>query len=159
MGLKETTSGHDATGLDYVKGTEAEFDTFTGDLTGDVTGDVTGYRGKVIEARTATADGTGTGQISASVDWVNVTATNAAHIITLPAPVIGTEIWLMNGDTGYELRTSAPATIAINGGSGENAESAVAASVLVRVICTSLTTWVATKFVAAGTESALEAAA
>ena len=54
MSLVTTTSGHAATGVDYMKGIEAEFTTFTGDLTGDVTGDlagdVTGYRTPVTAA-------------------------------------------------------------------------------------------------------------
>ena len=110
-------------------------------------------------ARTATADGTGTGTIAAGTSFVTVTSTDGNHIITLPTPVVGNIIHLMNGATGYELRTSDPSTIAINGGSGANAESAVSADTLVRCICTSSTTWIATQFSTAGDESALEAAA
>ena len=110
-------------------------------------------------ARTATADGTGTGTIAAGTSFVSVTSGNAAHIIVLPAPVVGNVIMLMNGATGYELRTSAPASIAINGGSGSNAESAVSANTLVKCVCTSSTTWVANTFATDGTEAKLEAAA
>lgn len=110
-------------------------------------------------ARTATSDGSGTGTIAAGTSFVSVTSGNANHIIILPAPVVGNVIMLMNGATGYELRTSTPASIAINGGSGSNAESAVAANTLVKCVCTSSTTWVANTFAADGTEAKLEAAA
>ncbi len=73
--------------------------------------------------------------------------------------MVGDEIWLSGNATGYEIRSSAPATIAINGGTGSNVESAVAASPLVRLVCSSATTWIATNFAADGTVSALEAAA
>ena len=62
------------------------------------------------------------------------------------------------GANGYELRTSNPASIAINGGIGANAESAIGANTLVRCICTSSTTWIATQFSSNGTESAVEVA-
>jgi hypothetical protein len=129
-----------------------------GNLTGNVTGNVSGYALK-SEARTATADGTGTGKISAGVTHVAVTAANAAHIITLPAPVPGLRIILQNGATGYELRSSAPATIAINGGAAENAESAVGAATTVIVECTSATTWIGSTVTAAGVVGVLEVAA
>lgn len=111
-------------------------------------------------ARTATADGTGTGTITAIgvVNFVTVTAADADKIIVLPAPAPGTIVILVNGATGYELRTSAPATIAINGGAEANAESAIAASTLVVAICKSATAWAA--FSLAGTTlAAVEAAA
>ena len=58
--------------------------------------------------------------------------------------------------TGYELRTSDPSTIAINGGSVSGAQSAISANTLVRCICTSSTTWIATQLVGTdGTESAV----
>lgn len=113
----------------------------------------------VAQARTATADGTGTGTISDSATFVTVTSDNADKIIVLPTPTPGREVIIVNGATGYELRSSAPGTVAINGGAGANAESAVAASQMLRAVCTSATTWVVNKYAAVGTESALEAAA
>lgn len=110
-------------------------------------------------AHTATADGTGTGTIAAGTGYVTVTSADANNIIVLPAPVIGHVVRLMNGATGYELRTSDPATIAINGGSGAGAESAIAANTLVTCVCTSATTWVCMSQVAAGTVSATQVAA
>jgi hypothetical protein len=110
-------------------------------------------------ARTATADGTGTGAIPSGASFVTVTCDTATKIITLPPPVVGHVIWLRNGATGYELRSSDPATIAINGGTGASAESAVGANVLVRAVCDTATTWVANTYSTIGTEAALEAAA
>lgn len=138
--------------------------TVDGTVTGTVSGalsDATGTSAATMKLSTATATATGatTGTLSAGSQFVTVTSDDANKIIILPAPVVGTEIWLKNGATGYELRSSAPATIAINGGSGASAESAVGASVLVRAICTSATTWIASTFAADGTEAALEAAA
>ena len=110
-------------------------------------------------ARTATVDGTGTGTIAAGTSFVTVTCDQVDKIIILPAPVVGNIIHLMNGATGYELRTSNPASIAINGGSAADAESAVAANTLVRCICTSSTTWIARTFGTDGTANALDPAA
>lgn len=131
----------------------------TGGFTGDVTGDVTGFVTGTSEARTVTTDGTTTGTISAGVDFVTVTSDSADKILVLPAPVVGTVIHIRNAGTGYELRSSAPATVAINAGTGAAAESAVGANVLVRVVCDTATTWIANTFAVAGTEAALEAAA
>jgi len=108
--------------------------------------------------RTATDNGTGTGTIAAGTSFVTVTSTNANNIITLPAPVVGNIIHLAVGGTGYELRSSNPTTIEINGGKGTDAESAIGANVLVRCICTSSTNWIAPQFNATGIESAVTAA-
>jgi hypothetical protein len=62
------------------------------------------------------------------------------------------------GANGCELRSSAPATVAINGGSEANAESAIAANMLFVAICTSATTWHGFTITAA-TLAALDAAA
>ena len=95
-------------------------------------------------ARTATADGTGTGQIADGTDFVTVTSANANHIVTLPTPTPGTVVALRNGATGYELRSSAPASVAINGGSGAGAESAIPANQLTVCVCASATEWLCT---------------
>lgn len=109
-------------------------------------------------AVTATADGLTTGIIPAAAAFVTVTSANAAHIVTLPAPVVGQVLVIRNGATGYELRSSAPATIAINGGTGASAESAIAASTMVIAVCTTATTWQAIG-IAGATLAAVEAAA
>lgn len=110
--------------------------------------------------RTATADGLTTGTITATglITFITVTSSDANHIIVLPAPVAGLIVVLKNGATGYELRTSTPASISINGGAGASAESAIAASSMVIAVCTSATTWQAITL-AATTLAAVEAAA
>ena len=115
---------------------------FTGAPTIGGFGIVTGTPDAV--ARTATADGTTTGTIAAAgmVQIVKVTATDANHIIVLPAPVLGKIVVLIEVTTaGYELRTSAPATIGINGGTGASAESAIPASTTAILICETATNW------------------
>ena len=113
-------------------------------------------------ARTATADGTGTGTIPSGAKFVTVTTADVAHIIILPAPVPGTVLWLgcEAESQAWELRSSTPASVKINGGSGGSAESEInAGSSLVRCVCVNATNWVVTEFAANGTESAGEAAA
>jgi len=110
-------------------------------------------------AVTATSDGTGTGVIPAGTSFVTVTSASADYIVTLPAPVVGNIIYLYETTNGFELRSSTPASIAINGGSGAGAESAVTAATLVKCVCTTSTTWVCNTFGSTGTEAALEAAA
>ncbi len=97
--------------------------------------------------------------LGAGSQFCTVTSANADHIVILPAPVLGTVIRLKNGSTGYELRSSAPATVAINGGTGATAESAVGANVYLEVRCVSATAWLATAYSTDATESKLEAAA
>lgn len=111
-------------------------------------------------ALTATADGTTTGAITTSrlISFYTVTSDSADKIITLPAPQPGLIVILVNGATGYELRTTAPASIAINGGTGASAESAIAASTLVVAVCKSATAWAALSLVGT-TLAAVEAAA
>ena len=86
---------------------------------------------------------------------------DANHIVILPAPVVGNIIHIIeNGTTGYELRTSTPASIGINGGTASNGESAIAGAITyVRCVCVSSTSWIATQFDADGDESKVEAAA
>lgn len=111
-------------------------------------------------ARTATADGLTTAIIAdaGGLQFVTVTSSNADHIIVLPTPTPGTIVILANGGTGYELRSSAPATVAINGGAASNGESAIAANTMVIAVCTSATTWQAIGL-AGTTLAAVEAAA
>ena len=111
-------------------------------------------------ARTATADGSGTGTIADAgmLQFVTVTSDDANKIVKLPTPTPGTIVVLRNGATGYELRSSAPATVAINGGTGASAGSAIAANTMVVAICTTATTWQAISLVGT-TLAAVEAAA
>lgn len=132
--------------------------TVTGVLT--ATGGVVGAAIKPVTGVTATTAGATTGTIPAGATFVTTTASaDANHIIILPAPVVGTVLFIAGNSRGYELRTSAPATIAINGGAIANAESAVGANVDVMLVCMSATRWIAWTIAANGTFAALEAAA
>lgn len=133
-----------------------------GNLTGNVTGDVTGnLTGQVaafpVTARTATAAPGGTTGVIADAgafQVIAVTCDDANKVITLPTPTPGVVVVLINGATGYELRSSAPATVAINGGAAANAESAIGASTVVVAICTSATTWLAFSVARSSVETA-----
>lgn len=94
-------------------------------------------------ARTATSDGLTTGTIAAAgkLQHITVTSADANNIIVLPPPTPGVIVVLVNGTTGYELRTTDPATIGINGGVGSAAESAIPASTTAILICESATSW------------------
>jgi hypothetical protein len=113
----------------------------------------------IATARTATSDGLTTGIIAPGTAFVTVTSANANNIIVLPAPVIGHVVTLRNGATGYELRSSDPATIGINGGTGSAAESAIGANVTTVCRCVTATAWVCTDFSTAGVVTATEVAA
>ncbi len=86
---------------------------------GSASADFTAVNGAPAErARTATTDGSGTGTIAAGSKFVTITSdrTTVNDIIVLPTPVVGSEIWLTGTNTGYELRSNAPTTVAINEG-------------------------------------------
>ena len=132
--------------------------TLTGALSAD--GGVSGDVSYTTVARTATSDGLTTGTIADAglIQFVAVTSAGANNIIILPTPTPGTIVILYVGATGYELRSSAPATVAINGGSGSAVESAIAANMMAVVVCTSALTWHGFT-VTAATLAAIEAAA
>lgn len=109
-------------------------------------------------ARTASADGTGTGTIADGTSWVTVTSAGANNIIILPTPTPGTLVILTVGANGYELRSDTPASVAINGGTGANAESAIAATSTVLAMCETATSWRAIE-IATATAAAVDAAA
>lgn len=113
--------------------------TFTGDLTGNATGELN----FTVVARTATGTGATTGTIADAglLQHVTVTSGSANDIIILPTPTPGTIVVLAVGANGYELRSDTPGSVAINGGTGANAESAMAANGMAFVVCTSATTW------------------
>lgn len=93
------------------------------------------------------------------VQFVIPTWGNANNILILPNPEPGKVVFIAGAATGGELRTTAPATIAINGGTGAAAESAVAANQMVICICESATSWKAFTIAGNGTTAGLEAAA
>jgi hypothetical protein len=94
-------------------------------------------------ARTATADGLTTGTIAdfGCYQHVTVTSANATDIIVLPTPTPGTTIVLHVGANGYKLKSSTPASVAINGGTGASAVSAIAADSTCFMTCVSATAW------------------
>ena len=114
-------------------------------------------------SRTPTTDGTGTGTIPDGTSIVSVVdASDANKIIVLPTPTPGNIVWLLTAadSTGFELRSNNPATVAINGGTGANAESAIASTTtLVRCVCVSSTAWICSYWDADGDEAKVEAAA
>lgn len=110
-------------------------------------------------AATATADGTGTGTIPDGATFVTVTSAGANNIVVLPTPTPGTLVIIHVGANGCELRSSAPATVAINGGTGASAESAIGANVTVFAFCATATSWKAWQLGADGTLAKTEVAA
>lgn len=115
--------------------------------------------GNVVQARTVTADGTTTGTISAGVTHVTVTSDDANKILILPVPVVGHQICIHGPATGFELRSSTPASIAINGGTGSAAESAIPANSTLFMTCVSATAWKGFYMDADGDLAKVEAAA
>jgi hypothetical protein len=112
-------------------------------------------------ARTATVDGTTTGTIASGpmLQFIAVTSDDANKIIVLPAPTPGSIVILHVAATGYELRSSDPATVAINGGTGATAESAIGANTTLLMICASATSWKGLQLGSDGTLAQVEAAA
>ena len=109
----------------------------------------------------ATADGTGTGTVKQG-GFYRVSSTNDNHKVTLPEAIPGSIVYLNSvGETAqkYELRTTNPSSIAINGGTGSNVEAEiVTGTALVRCICIDSGNWIATQFANDGTESTVGAA-
>ena len=111
---------------------------------------------------TATDDGSGNGTIPNGTSFAIVNAdSDANHIVILPKPTVGNIVHLSeNGTTGYELRSSAPASIAINSGTSTNGESAIAGAITyVKCVCVSATSWICSQYDADGDESKVEVAA
>lgn len=121
----------------------------------DGTGEVSISAGSPV-AITVTEPGAA---IPATATHVTVTSANADHILTLPAPALGKRIIIVNGATGYELRSSSPTTIGINGGTGADAESAIAANMVLELICATATNWIGNSYTAAGVKGVVQVAA
>ena len=111
---------------------------------------------------TATDDGSGNGTIPDGTSFAIVNAdSDANHIVILPKPTVGNIVHISeNGSTGYELRSSSPNTVGINGGTSANGESAIAGAITyVKCVCVSATSWICSQYDADGDESKVEAAA
>lgn len=97
--------------------------------------------GSGTAAVTATTAGTTTGIIPDTASFVSVTSSASTKIVTLPTPTPGKQVIIDVGANGFKLQTTAPASIAINGGSGASAVSAIAANSTLYMICVSATAW------------------
>lgn len=124
--------------------------TITGTLTASG-----GLSGTVSEARTASADGTGTGAITAGTNSVTVTSAAATNQIALPALADHGFGWsrailITVAANGYELITPATsgATINLVDGDGTN-QLDVAANTTIIAIPVSATAWLAIQVAAA----------
>ena len=93
------------------------------------------------QAVTATDNGDGTGIISDSTTHATVTASANTKKVTLPTPTPGRMLVIDVGANGFKLQSTAPASIAINGGTGASAVSAIAANSTILAICISATAW------------------
>jgi len=112
-------------------------------------------------ARTATADGLTTGTIADAgmLQFVTVTSADANHIVVLPTPTPGVIVILHVAATGYELRSSAPGSVGINGGTGAGAESAIGANTTAVLVCATATSWKGWQLGSDGTLAKVEVAA
>ena len=93
------------------------------------------------------------------IQFVTPTWGGADNILILPSPPPGKIVIIAGAATGGELRSSAPATIGINGGVGAGAESAIAADMMVIAICESATNWKGFTIASNGTVTTLQVAA
>lgn len=89
----------------------------------------------------------------------SVTSAAGTDRIVLPEGRVGEVYWFESGANGVSLQTSDPLTIAINGGTGADAVSAVGADTLVRLFKSTPTTWIGTNFSSAGVVAATAVAA
>lgn len=143
----DSTNQSDTFGL-YVRGTTPYFFDKTNEI------DLTGQGNYNV---TPTLLGA---QLPANVRFVTVQNVSAAtDIVKLPAATAGTEILLYNAATGYELRSYYGTTIAINSGSAADAECAIPADQLVRVVCLDGSRWVGYCVTNTGTLTDLQIAA
>jgi hypothetical protein len=81
------------------------------------------------------------------------------NILILPPATPGRIVIVAGAATGGELRTTSPTTIGINGGTGAAAESAIAANMMVLLICESATNWKGLTIASNGTVTTLQVAA
>lgn len=107
---------------------------------------------------TATSTGTKI-PADAYIQFVTPTWSNSSYILVLPPPVPGRIVIIAGAATGGKIQSSAPTTIAINGGTGSGVTSAVAASKMAIAICESSTSWKAFGIASDGTIAGLAAAA
>lgn len=108
---------------------------------------------------TATSDGLTTGIIPDYAEFVIVTSSSSSNKVTLPTPTPGRpELRIYNAANGFKLQTTAPATIAINGGTGSTASSAIAANTMQKMNCVTATAWLGTSVSSVGATTAVAVA-
>jgi len=166
LAITATVAGADditLTGGTTITGTLAVSGLATLSASAAVTGKVTTSVGTQNRATavTATVGGGTTGIIPDDTSVVTPTSSVSTKAVTLPTPTPGVIVWIAPdaGGSGYNLQSSAPATVAINGGTGALAVTAVGATVTLRCFCASATKWIVTAFASAGTVSAQAPAA
>lgn len=99
----------------------------------------------------ATVDGLTTGIIPITATRIDVTSSVNTKLVTLPAPVPGAKLTIFCAANGYNLQSTAPATVGINAGVGGAVKLAVAANDLLVAECTTATNWAIIKIGADGT--------
>ncbi|KKL77689.1 hypothetical protein LCGC14_2032370, partial [marine sediment metagenome] len=111
-------------------------------------------------ARTSNAtQQAGTSQIAAGTSFVNVTATTTEYI-SLPAPVVGNVIHIVNDGTDYELKALLSDTHYLNNGKGTDGDTAsitIPASTFVKATVVDATHWTVLAWDNTGTAVVLEA--
>ena len=115
-------------------------------------------QGPGIVPLTATATGAGMPD-ERLIQFVVPTWGAADNILILPPATPGRIVIVAGAATGGELRTTAPATIGINGGTGAAAESAIAANMMAILICESSSNWKGLTIASNGTVTTLQVAA
>ena len=116
-------------------------------------------------AATATANGLTTGVIPDGASYVTVTSADATHIVLLPPPVAGKQVWINVGANGCEVRAGTAAgadgsdSISIGANSpSAGHESTLSANMTGLFVCTSATTWVGLTIAANNAIAAAEVA-
>lgn len=104
-------------------------------------GGITPAKTNIVQSVTATDTGATTGTILATTRHATVTSAAANKQVILPAPTVGRQVVINVGANGFDLKTSDPATVALNGGTGAGAKSAIAADSTVLAFCISATAW------------------
>lgn len=103
--------------------------------------------------------GTTAGVVPDTTTRVLVTSSASTNKVTLPTPTPGRELTIIVGANGFKLQSTAPATVAINGGTGSAVVSAIGANVTLKLTCTSATTWTGFQVSSVGAVTAIAVAA
>ena len=104
-------------------------------------GSITPVKTRNVQSITANDNGDGSAIIADTSTHVTVTASANTKKVTLPTPTPGRMVVIDVGANGFKLQSSAPASVAINGGTGASAVSAIAANSTCVLFCVSATAW------------------